>query len=120
MLMLSFWPWGQVSPFVHPLAGIAIASRFSYALTTLFNGQQVPALRPPLAYLPTLFGLQLPEIYFVAAGAGLIGYLFARRTRFGMDIGFLAFVVLFPIATAAMLRSRAATWPGCSAPRRWA
>jgi 4-amino-4-deoxy-L-arabinose transferase-like glycosyltransferase len=105
VLMLSAWPWGQVSPIIHPLAGIAIASRFSYALTTLFFGQQVPALKPPLSYLPAWFGLQLPEIYFVAVAAGIAGYLFARRGNLRMDLGFLGFVVLFPIATALFLRS---------------
>ena len=76
--MLSLWPWGQINPIIHPIAGIAIASRFSYAMTTLFFGQQVPALHPPLAYLPTWFSLQLPEIYLVAAISGIAGYLLLR------------------------------------------
>jgi 4-amino-4-deoxy-L-arabinose transferase-like glycosyltransferase len=113
VLMLTFWPWGQINPIIHPLAGIAIASRFSYAMTTLFHGQQVPALKPPLSYLPTFFGLQLPEIYFVAAVAGIVGCLAGLRIRADareaavprVELGFLAFAVLFPIATAMTLRS---------------
>jgi hypothetical protein len=105
LLMVSLWPWGQVSPFIHPIAGILIASRFSYALTTLFNGQQVPAIHPPLSYLPTWFSLQMPEIYLVAAAAGAAGFLFARRVRPRMELVFLGFVVLFPIAMAVGLRS---------------
>jgi 4-amino-4-deoxy-L-arabinose transferase-like glycosyltransferase len=105
LLMLTAWPWGQLSPFIHPLAGIAIASRFSYAMTTLFMGQQIPALHPPLGYLPTYFAMQLPELYFVAAAAAVAGFVFARRDRPEMNVGFLAFVVLFPIAVAMVLRS---------------
>ena len=105
VLMLSLWPWGQVNPIIHPLAGIAIASRFSYAMTTLFNGQQVPALHPPLSYLPTWFSLQLPEIYLVALMAGILGLLFSRHRRPRPELAFLGFVVLFPVATAMILRS---------------
>ena len=105
LLMLTCWPWGQVSPIIHPIAGIAMASRFSYAMTTLFFGQQVPALHPPLSYLPTWFALQLPETYFVALAAAIVGCLFARRCTPRMDLTFLGFVVAFPVATAMILHS---------------
>jgi hypothetical protein len=128
VVMLTCWPWGQVNPIIHPLAGIVYASRFSYAMTTLFLGEQVPAQRPPLSYLPVWFGVQLPEIYFVAGAAAVAGYLFHRRRsdphfatanqpqsridtrqlRPGdrtAELVFLSFVVLFPIATAMVLRS---------------
>jgi 4-amino-4-deoxy-L-arabinose transferase-like glycosyltransferase len=105
LLMLTCWPWGQVSPIIHPIAGIAMASRFSYAMTTLFSGQQVPALHPPLSYLPTWFSLQLPETYLVAAAAAVAGCLFARRCVPRMEVAFLGFVVGFPIAIAIVLRS---------------
>jgi hypothetical protein len=114
VVMLTCWPWGQVNPIINPLAGIVYASRFSYAMTTLFFGEQVPAQRPPLSYLPVWFGVQLPEIYFVAGGAAVGGFFFRRRhidpqqLRPGnrtAELAFLAFVVLFPIATAIALRS---------------
>ncbi len=81
LVMLSCWPWGQVSPIFNPLRGIVVASRFSFALTTLFLGGQVPARNPPLGYLPVWFGMQLPELYFVAAAAAVAGYGFGRRRQ---------------------------------------
>ena len=130
IIMLSAWPWAQVDPIMNPLRGMKNAVRFSFTGTTLFFGQQVPARPAPLSYLPTWFALQLPETYLVAAGAGIVGYLARRRRKAEKDLGetgqrwgiarltwllhsptstaalwFLTFVVLFPIATAVILRS---------------
>ena len=118
VLMLSSWPWGQMSPILNPLRSVREGVRFSFFGTTLFFGQQVPARRPPVSYLPVWFGLQMPEIYFVAVAAGVTAYIFRRRNspngdrrpiigsdRSRGELGFLVFVVLFPIATAIILRS---------------
>jgi hypothetical protein len=118
VLMLSSWPWGEVSPILNPLRSVRDAVRFSFVGTTLFFGQQVPARMPPLSYIPVWFGLQLPEFYFVAAVAAVVAFVFRRRfssgdrrwsmcnsESSGIELGFLAFAVLFPIATAMTLRS---------------
>jgi hypothetical protein len=118
VLMLSLWPWAQLNPILNPLRSVRNAARFSFVGTTLFFGQQVPARKAPVGYLPAWFGLQLPETYFVAALAGVAAYIFGRRFSTGdhrswmaehstsrIELGFLAFVVLFPIAAAMILRS---------------
>jgi hypothetical protein len=112
LIMLAFWPWAQVNPILNPLLGIRRAARFSFTGPTLFFGQQVPARPAPLAYVPTWFALQLPETYFVAVAAGLLS-LAVRRSAPTTDedrqravmLGFLAFVVLFPVLAAVLLRS---------------
>jgi hypothetical protein len=112
LIMLAFWPWGQVSPILNPLLGMRRAARFSFTGPTLFFGQQVPARPAPLAYVPTWFALQLPETYLVAAAAGLLS-LAVRRMAPATDedrqravtLGFLGFVVLFPILAPVLMRS---------------
>jgi hypothetical protein len=112
LIMLAFWPWGQVNPIINPLLGMRRAARFSFTGPTLFFGQQVPARPAPVAYVPTWFALQLPEIYLVALAAGLLPLAMQRtapttdedRQR-AMTLGFLAFVVVFPVLTAVLLRS---------------
>jgi hypothetical protein len=112
LIMLAFWPWGQVNPIVNPLLGIRRAARFSFTGPTLFFGQQVPARPAPLAYVPTWFTLQLPETYLVAIAAGVLS-LAVQRSALTTDedrqravtLGFLAFVVLFPILVPVLLRS---------------
>ena len=127
VLMVSFWPWAQGSPILNPLRGMKNAARFSFVGTTLFFGKQVPARPAPATYLPTWFGLQLPETYFVASAAAVAAYAFRRRytdseaprrseatvagaaARFirndNVALSFLGFVVLFPMATAIILRA---------------
>ena len=111
IVMVSFWPWAQVSPLVNPLRGIRNAARYTFLPTTLFYGHQVPSHPAPPSYLPTWFGLQLPEFYLVAAVAAMIGYGVRRREAAVEDpgsrmaLGFLTFVVLFPLATAIIARS---------------
>jgi hypothetical protein len=112
LIMLAFWPWGQVNPIVNPLLGIRRASRFSFTGPTLFFGQQVPARPAPLAYVPTWFALQLPETYLVALAAGLLSLAAQRSTpttnedrQRVVTLGFLAFVVVFPVLAAVVMRS---------------
>jgi hypothetical protein len=112
LIMLAFWPWGQVNPIVNPLLGIRRAARFSFTGPTLFFGQQVPARPAPLEYVPTWFALQLPEAYLVALAAGLLSLAVQRSTpttdedrQRAVTLGFLGFVVLFPILVAVLMRS---------------
>src|SRR5262245_6689019 len=112
LIMLAFWPWAQVNPILNPLLGIRRAARFSFTGPTLFFGQQVPARPAPLAYVPTWFALQLPETYLVAIAAGVLSLAVQRgasttdedRQR-AVTLGFLAFVVLFPILAPVLMRS---------------
>jgi len=112
LIMLAFWPWGQVNPIINPLLGIRRAARFSFTGSTLFFGQQVPARPAPVAYVPTWLALQLPETYLVALVAGFLPLAVQRtapttaedRQR-AVTVAFLTFVVVFPVLTAMLLRS---------------
>ena len=115
VLMLSFWPWAQTSPLVNPLRGMRAAARVTFSGTTLFFGQQVRADDAPLTYVPVWFGLQLPEMYYLAIAAGVMAFVFRQRLladgpatnddRSSSALVFLALVVAFPITAATVLRA---------------
>jgi hypothetical protein len=109
IVMLMPWPWGQVSPIVHPIRAIGKAARFRFCYDVLFNGVMVPARHVPWTYVPVWFGISLPEIYFVAWGLG--SWATWRRWRSGFDRAcavehaFLLFSILFPVVAAIVLHS---------------
>jgi hypothetical protein len=116
VVMLSFWPWAQTSPILNALRGMRGAARFPFYGTTLFFGQQIPARHAPISYVPVWFGLQLPELYFLAVAAAVMAFLFRRRLprphrpgtkddRVNVELVFLAIVVVLPVAAATIVRS---------------
>ena len=78
LIMLSAWPWAQISPLLHPLRAMVAASKFSWPGSVLFDGRLISARELPWTYLPTWFLITLPETYAVAFVAALI---VAWRTR---------------------------------------
>lgn len=108
-LMLSFWPWAQVSPFEHPLSAAREAMAFEWHGKVLFRGRMVQVAKLPWSYLPTWFGITLPECIFVALLAGLfvLGLRFRPRalvTPRGLALAFLGASVLVPLLGAVVLR----------------
>jgi hypothetical protein len=110
LVMLSAWPWAQLSPFEHPLQAMAAASRFAWKGDILFDGARVDVEHLPRAYLPTWFGITLPEIYQVALACALIALArmgLARRRPAGetlLGIGIIAVSVLLPLTAVFVLR----------------
>lgn len=112
IVMLFWWPYGQLSPILNPLRGLRRAANFTdYDAKALYRGQFIRSDSLPWDYLPTWFSITLPEFYAVILGVGVIA-LIVRRLRglpptFDSETKtknfFLAFATVFPIATAMVM-----------------
>jgi 4-amino-4-deoxy-L-arabinose transferase-like glycosyltransferase len=77
VLMALVWPWAVVDP-LNPIHAIGYFSHFfEKPWTELFGGVAIAPPDMPRRYVPVLLGLQLPEIFIVLGGIGLIGALIA-------------------------------------------
>jgi hypothetical protein len=75
LLMLSAWPWAQLSPLRRPFEAAAIASHFSWHGQLRYEGKIIPETEIPARYLPTWFGLTLPDFYVLAALCALLAMI---------------------------------------------
>jgi hypothetical protein len=105
-IMLSAWPWAQVDPISRPFEAIYAASHFNWAGETLFEGRRIASTELPASYLPVWFGITLPEIYWVAALAGIVSLVLAARARSrrALAVGMIAFSLLLPLTAAVVTR----------------
>jgi hypothetical protein len=114
-IMLAFWPWAQLDPLWRPVADIIQFDHHDFPYKTLFAGTYYPAPQLPRIYLPTFFLVQLPELFVVLLGVGLVwgpwqwlkgqllkGQLLKDRVALEtvLPIGLVVFAALFPIAFA--------------------
>jgi 4-amino-4-deoxy-L-arabinose transferase-like glycosyltransferase len=83
LIMVATWPWAQLHPIDNPVEAMKAARHFGWPGTLLFEGKYVKGSELPLRYLPVLFKITLPELYYLAAGAAsvLLVRLCVRRTR---------------------------------------
>jgi hypothetical protein len=80
-VMALIWPWSVIDP-LNPLQAVAYFSRFfEKPWHELFAGELVTVTEMPRSYVPTLFALQLPEIFLGLALAGSVGTLIAACAR---------------------------------------
>jgi hypothetical protein len=80
-LMLSAWPWAQLAPFTRPFQAAAIAARFDWHGQMRFAGQVIDETTIPRSYLPTWFGITLPDVYVLALVCALLVLFHAVRSR---------------------------------------
>jgi len=72
-VMALVWPWSVIDP-LNPFRAVAYFSHFfEKPWRELFAGELVPVTDMPRSYVPTLLALQLPEIFFALALAGIAG-----------------------------------------------
>src|SRR5207237_10110396 len=92
--------WSVVNP-LNPLAAIEIFSHFfEKPWRELFDGVLIEPPDMPRSYVPMLLGLELPEIFLLLAGAGLLG-AFPAAFRPGPSPRFRALTLA--VALAAIL-----------------
>jgi hypothetical protein len=103
------WPWAVVDP-LNPFRSLAYFSVFfEKPWHELFGGSLVPVPDMPRSYVPTLFALQMPEIFLALTVPGLILALTAAARR-NMPLPrrsallLLAFAALVPIGVAVATR----------------
>ncbi|HKP61653.1 MAG TPA: hypothetical protein VJV78_33215 [Polyangiales bacterium] len=109
LVMLSAWPWAQLDPVARPVEAMYAASHFNWPNEMLFEGRQVLSTELPARYLLVWFGITSPEIYFIAAAAGVAMLVFAIRARSwnsvrGVGCGFIAWSAAFPLMAALVTR----------------
>ncbi|HKP55499.1 MAG TPA: glycosyltransferase family 39 protein [Polyangiales bacterium] len=114
LVMLSAWPWAQLSPIARPLQVAQSITHFAWNGDMLFRGALINAGNTPSDYLPTWFAITLPEIYFATWACALLlaCYALARRERAAdttdrrrlVAYGLIGFATFAPLAAAMLLR----------------
>jgi 4-amino-4-deoxy-L-arabinose transferase-like glycosyltransferase len=80
-VMALVWPWSVADP-LNPWRAVAYFSQFfEKPWHELFAGEIVTVTEMPRSYVPTLFALQMPEIFLALALAGTAGALIAACRR---------------------------------------
>jgi hypothetical protein len=99
-VMALVWPWSVIDP-LNPLRAVAYFSHFfELPWHELFAGELVTVTEMPRSYVPTLFALQLPEVFLALALAGTVGTLIAACRR---DLATTRRAVLLLVVLAATL-----------------
>ncbi|TMJ32463.1 MAG: hypothetical protein E6G96_06175 [Alphaproteobacteria bacterium] len=100
LIMALVWPWAAADP-LNPFRALQYFSRFfEKPWSELFAGAVIAVPDMPRSYVPTLFGLKLPEIFLVLALSGAGGALVATCRS---DLAVKRRAVLLLIALAAFL-----------------
>ena len=102
-LMLVAWPWAQQSPILNPLRALKISNKFPNNIHNLFDGAYYCSDELPLSYIPTYFGIQLPELFLaLLLLAPLVGLLWLwrgqgpNRSLRVAQVGLVAMAGFFP------------------------
>lgn len=104
-IMLLAWPWAQLDPLWRPIADLIQFDHHDFPYPTLFDGAYIPAPELPRIYLPVFLLIQLPEIFLLLLGGGLVWSLLRLwRDRPPLEKliapGLVIFAGIFPIAYA--------------------
>ncbi|HET7681546.1 MAG TPA: glycosyltransferase family 39 protein [Xanthobacteraceae bacterium] len=108
-VMALVWPWSVQAP-LNPWRAVTYFSHFfEHPWRELFAGELILVPDMPRSYVPTLFALQLPEIFLALGVSGLLGacYAAARRdlpARQRAIFLCVAMAAVFPIALTVALR----------------
>ena len=79
--MALVWPWGAIDP-LNPIRAIGIFSHFfEKPWQELFEGTLLTPPEMPRRYLPELLMRQLPELFLIAALAGVLDALLTAMRR---------------------------------------
>jgi len=113
MVMLIWWPWAQISPFINPINALVKFSNFPWKGLVLFKGEFVAANNLPKDYLPTWFLITLPEFYFISLLCGLvISISYFRKFKMKIfkleksaQIFLIIFSIFFPLIVVILKRS---------------
>ena len=110
-VMLLFWPWAQVSPFIRPFEALFFSSQFEGGPGVLLAGKLLRTLDLPASYLPHYFSIKLSEpllaglgLSIAVGGHCLIKGNFANKLRV-TQYTFLVFAIVFPVAYVILSKS---------------
>jgi len=81
IVMGLIWPWSIIEP-ANPLRALTYFSAFfEKPWKELFDGAVVSVPEMPWSYLPTLFAMQMPEVFLLLCGGGLVMTIMALAHR---------------------------------------
>ncbi len=108
-VMALVWPWSVQAPLNPWRALIYFSHFFEHPWRELFGGELILVPDMPRSYVPTLFALQMPEIFLALGLSGLLGAFYAAAQRDlppGQRAAFLcvAAAAVVPIALTVALR----------------
>jgi hypothetical protein len=114
IVMISAWPWAQLDPIARPIDAMVAASHFNWLGESLFEGKRVLSTELPARYLFVWFGITLPELYWIAAAAGLACLALSVRGRkkssapegraTALGLAMIACSVVLPLTAALLTR----------------
>jgi hypothetical protein len=109
VVMALVWPWAVVDP-LNPFRSLTYFSVFfEKPWHELFGGALVPVPDMPRSYVPTLFALQMPEVFLVLTVCGIVtgAIAIARKAEPVVRRAALLLVIvaaLLPVAIAVATR----------------
>lgn len=106
------WPWGVADP-LNPLVALKYYSHFwEVPWREMFEGRPILVPDMPRTYVPTLFSVQMPELFLGLAIGGAAGSLVAavigtdspaRRARLVLIVTAALFPILLTVATRPVM-----------------
>lgn len=115
LIMIASWPWAALDP-LNPLRAIFSFAHFHYEIRTIVAGEVYKMADVPWWYVPFYLAIKVPLVVFAGALLALgvtvraalrRGLLRMRRRQ--VEIAFVAFVALFPVACEALAEGPAFT-----------
>jgi hypothetical protein len=108
-VMIAAWPWAQQQPFSRPFEAAREAANFQWRNKLLFDGERIFSYELPWTYLPTWFGITMPELYLVAlVCVGVCGYVLWRKRVFDarrvLCVGLIVASVALPLLGVLVAR----------------
>lgn len=112
-VMLLFWPWAQVSPFIRPFEALSFISQFQGGPeVVLLAGKWLSTFDLPASYLPHYFSIKLSEPLLAGLGLSIaVGVHFLIKRNFAkhkfkvIQYTFLVFAILFPVTYVILKKS---------------
>lgn len=116
VIMIASWPWASLA-FFNPARAILAFAHFHYPIHTIIAGQVYYMSDVPRWYEPDYLAIKLPLFVLLGAGAALVSAARSAPPRGDnpaagarlQGIGFLLFVVVFPLACEIIDRGPADT-----------
>ena len=106
------WPWGVLDP-LNPIRALTYYSNFwEVPWRELFDGKTILVPDMPRTYVPTLFAVQMPELFLALSLSGMAGALVvaffgkvsaSRRAILMLVVSAAAFPVLLTVATRPVM-----------------
>ncbi|WP_458756152.1 glycosyltransferase family 39 protein [Afipia sp. TerB] len=104
VMMIAAWPWAALAP-LNPIRAIFSFAEFHYSIHTLFAGTVYDMARVPAIYVPAYLLIKLPLINLTAGAFAILAAMipfvsrgFGWSARKRREIGFVAFIIAYPLA----------------------